>query len=208
MGERMIYFIFTDTGTCLSKVINLFTRCSLNHVSIGFDDALTKVYSFGRKKPKNPFSGGFVRENIRGDFLKKADCAIYSFCIEEAEYEKLLHNISAMEAEQGSYRYNFLGLIGVLLQIEIKRENAFFCSQFVAMMLKDSLSFQLAKPCCFITPADIRGIEGLCLQYEGRLGDYATKMIQDAETSSAFAVNERKSRFVLLSQKIKRLVLR
>lgn len=207
MTERVIYFIFTDTGTCLSKMINLFTRCSLNHVSIGFDGDLTKVYSFGRKKPDNPFSGGFVQENIRGDFLKKADCAIYSFCMEESEYEQLLHNIAAMEAEQGNYRYNFIGLLGVLLRIEIKRKNAFFCSQFVAMMLKDSSSFQLEKPCCFTTPADIRAHDGLCLLYEGRLGDYGDAVNQQ-ESSNAIITSVRKSRRHWLSQKIKQLVLR
>ncbi|MUV37483.1 hypothetical protein JNUCC1_01289 [Lentibacillus sp. JNUCC-1] len=57
MGEQTVYFLFTDTGTYLSKAINYCTKQPLNHVSIGFDDELSEVYSFGRKRPKNPFIG-------------------------------------------------------------------------------------------------------------------------------------------------------
>src|SRR5690625_7059982 len=87
MRKVTIYFIFTDTGTNLSRIINFCTRQSLNHVSIGFDKDLNEVYSFGRKNPKNPFSGGFVREDIRGAFLKNANCAVYAFQLTEAERE-------------------------------------------------------------------------------------------------------------------------
>ncbi|MDY0404466.1 hypothetical protein P5G51_002715 [Virgibacillus sp. 179-BFC.A HS] len=151
----------------------------MNHVSIGFDDALTEVYSFGRIQPRNPFSGGFVKEDIRGEFLRNADCAVYSFRLEEAEFIQLLKNIKTIEAQQNSYRYNFIGLFGVLLRIEIKRKNALFCSQFVASVLKDSASFQLEKPSCFTTPSDIRGHKGLDLLYEGRLGDYPVARLEE-----------------------------
>src|SRR5690625_1884895 len=107
MEKVKLYFIFTDTGTHLSKMINFFTRQSLNHVSLGFNVDLTEVYSFGRKNPRNPFVGGFVREDIRGEFLKNANCAIYSFDVTKQEYELILKNIKIMEKKQEEYRYNF-----------------------------------------------------------------------------------------------------
>src|SRR5690625_5503838 len=73
MREKTLYFLFTDTGTYLSKAINYCTKQSLNHVSIGFDPELKEVYSFGRTHPRNPFNGGFVKEDIRSDFLKDAN---------------------------------------------------------------------------------------------------------------------------------------
>src|SRR5699024_8469940 len=115
MEKTKIYFVFTDTGTNLSKIINFCTQQTLNHVSLAFDIDLTEVYSFGRIHPRNPFIGGFVREDIRSNFFKNSNCAIYSFEVTKREYEAILKNIKEIEAKH--YRYNFLGLLGVLLQV-------------------------------------------------------------------------------------------
>lgn len=172
MGERTIYFLFTDTGTNLSRLISYCTKESLNHVSIGFDKHLTEVYSFGRKYPKNPFIGGFVREDVHSDFLKQSNCAVYALHLTDTEFEMILDKIKEIEAVKDDYRYNFLGLIGVLLEIEIHRKNKFFCSQFVATVLSGTGSFPLEKSICFITPADIREQTGMHLIYTGRLDAY------------------------------------
>lgn len=205
MKEKTIYFLFTDTGTYLSRMINFFTRQSLNHVSICFDKDLKEVYSFGRIHPRNPFSGGFVREDIRGDFLKNAQCAVYKFQISDSEYNNIVSNIKRIENESWKYKYNFLGLLGILLQIEIERKYALFCSQFVATVMRDSESFQLKKPVCFTTPADIREHIGMQLIYRGKLGAYRNSNPQIIETKSVLS----KSSFIfLLSKKVKQFVIR
>jgi len=209
MRKVTIYFIFTDTGTNLSRIINFCTRQSLNHVSIGFDKDLNEVYSFGRKNPKNPFSGGFVREDIRGAFLKNANCAVYAFQLTEAERESILRNIKKIETNKDNYRYNFIGLIGVLLQIEIRRKYAFFCSEFVAEVLRDTNSISLSKPHCFITPTDIRSLVGMELIYDGKLGDYQYKDIPDEVKQ----VEQREplpkpSFFLLITKRVKQFVIR
>ncbi|MBR7796688.1 hypothetical protein GT022_11605 [Agaribacter marinus] len=207
MGEKVIYFLFTDTGTNLAKAINFFTKQSLNHVSIGFDHELTEVYSFGRKRPRNPFIGGFVKEDIRSDFMKKSDCAVYQFTVADHECEKIVKNIKDIERQQHKYRYNFIGLFGILLQIEINRKCALFCSQFVATVLRGVPSFSLKKPACFITPADIRNHEGMELIYKGKLGDYP---FRNQESLSTIVVEEKtkQSFLILLSSKVKRFVIR
>jgi hypothetical protein len=209
MEERTIYFLFTDTGTYLSKAINYCTKQTLNHVSISFDAALSEVYSFGRKQPKNPFIGGFVKEDIHSDFLKNANCAIYSYTFTEQECESILNNIKAIEADQSNYKYNFIGLIGVLLQIEINRKHAYFCSQFVAMMLKDSVHFNISKPACFITPADIRMHEGMQLIYEGKLSDYQDRQLAHERKLTRVNQTISKQSFIFfISSKVKRFVIK
>lgn len=205
MEQKTIYFLFTDTGTQLSRLINLVTGETLNHVSISFDRELKEVYSFGRKRPKNPFIGGFVREDIRSEFLRHSDCAIYSFRLSEAECDQVLKNIKEIEAKKSYYRYNFLGLFGVILQIEVQRKYAFFCSQFVATVMKDAGSFKILKPACFVTPGDIRNLEGMSLIYEGKLGNYSPN---GGESINEITEQEKSSLFLLLSQKIKHLVAR
>src|SRR5690625_3504068 len=120
--NKEIYFLFTDTGSLLAKAINHITGHSYNHVSIGFDEALRELYSFGRKNEKNPFIGGFVKENKNCDFLKNAVCEIYSCKVTADEYEIILQNIKEIEARSNHYKYNFIGLFGILLQIEINRK--------------------------------------------------------------------------------------
>lgn len=208
MEKETIYFIFTDTGTHLSKLINYFTRQSLNHVSIGFDKELTEVYSFGRKNPKNPFSGGFVRENIRGNFLKHADSAVFSLKVTAEEKEIIRSNIKRIEKNKKNYRYNFIGLIGVLLKIEIKRKYAFFCSEFVANVLKNTKTINLSKPTYFTTPSDIRNIMGMELIYFGKLGDYQYPK-EPLKYENYETLFERKHSFLFnLKRKIKHIVYR
>ncbi|MBT2215216.1 hypothetical protein KK120_05185 [Virgibacillus dakarensis] len=209
MGEKTIYFLFTDTGTYLAKAINYCTKQSLNHVSIAFDHELKEVYSFGRKRPRNPFIGGFVREDIRSDFLKESACAIYSYRLSEADCEKVLRKIKEIEARKHDYKYNFLGLIGVLLRIEIEREHALFCSQFVATVLRETESFDVKKPLCFVTPADIRNHIGLNLIYRGRLGDYQQCMKQAEHKLVKGEQTLSKQSFIYtLSEKVKQFVIR
>ena len=176
--QRTIYFVFTDTGTFLSRIINFFTNKTLNHVSISLDSTLTDLYSFGRKNPKNPFSGGFVKEDIRGIFLKDAACVIYSFNLSESEFRCLTNYIKQFESEKEYYKYNFIGLIGVLLNIEIHRKRALFCSQFAATVMRDVPSFRIEKPACFVTPSDIRNHPGMIKIYEGKLGNYKKAGVQ------------------------------
>ncbi|WP_010097680.1 hypothetical protein [Ornithinibacillus scapharcae] len=203
MRERTIYFIFTDTGTYLSRMINLYTNKPLNHVSIGFDHELKEVYSFGRVNPKNPFSGGFVREDIRGDFLKDSNSAVYAFQVTEQEYIGIRHHIKEIEKRATDYKYNFIGLLGIAFKIEIRRKNAFFCSQFVATVMKDTDSFKLPKPINFITPADIRELSALQLIYQGRLGDYPKHQLAEEVLESP-----KQSLFNLVTQKVKQFVVR
>ena len=207
MGEKTLYFLFTDTGTYLSKAINYCTKQSLNHVSIGFDPELKEVYSFGRTHPRNPFNGGFVKEDIRSDFLKDANCAVYTYRFTEEEWDSILRNIKEIEAQKASYKYNFIGLIGILLQIKINRKNKLFCSQFVATVLRDTASLQLNKPDCFITPADIRDQTGMQLMYQGKLSNYHPEFkLTDRELADQQAVKQ--SLLFLLSQKMKQFVIK
>jgi hypothetical protein len=134
--EKKIYILLTDTGTILTRLIKSYTKKPYNHASIAFDAELIEVYSFGRKTAKNPFNGGFVREDIHSVLFKQAYCAIYSLTITNHEYQKMYQYIQEIAAKKEHYRYNFIGLFGVLFKKPIKRKNAFFCSQFVASVLK------------------------------------------------------------------------
>jgi hypothetical protein len=132
-----------------------------------------EVYSFGRKSAKNPFIGGFVREDIDSVIFRQADCALYSLNITAAEFQKMYQYIQEIASEKEKYRYNFIGLFGVLFQKPIKRKNAFFCSQFVASVLKVSKVIDFEdEELSLVKPSDLTHLANFELVFEGGLNDY------------------------------------
>jgi hypothetical protein len=173
--DRKLYVLLTDTGTVLTKIIKLYTKKPHNHASIVIDEHFNKVYSFGRRNPRNPFFAGFVEENIRGGIFRNADCAIYCITITEKQFQTLIGKINEMEEHKEDYRYNLIGLIAVMLNMEFDRKNAFFCSHFVATILKESgIDIKNQKPLSLVTPDDIKESASLELIYEGKLSSYIT----------------------------------
>lgn len=169
---RTIYIVLTDTGTLLSKAIGMYTREDLNHVSIAFDEQLTEMYSFGRKQRHNPFVGGFVKENAAEGIFKQANCAIYSFEVNHVEYEIMRNKIRQIEHSNERYKYNFIGLFAVALNKRLERKRAFFCSQFVAMVVNESGIRMFEVPPSLVQPHHFSKLTYLQLAYSGSLQLY------------------------------------
>lgn len=169
---KEIYIVLTDTGTVLSKIIRRYTGCPLNHVSIALDPKLDEMYSFGRIRQHNPFSGGFVRERAGQGLLKDASCAVYRFRVTADELMRIRACIHEIEREQERYSYNFLGLIGVMLNREISRKHAFFCSQFVVSMLAASGVEIVDEPAWRAQARHFSQSKKLEAVYAGPLKDY------------------------------------
>jgi hypothetical protein len=185
MIEKKVYILLTNTGSFLTKLIKLYTKKPYNHASIAFDHALSEVYSFGRKTARNPFIGGFVKEDVKAGLFKQADCTIYSFTVTDDQLQKMIYYLQDIEAQKRDYRYNFLGLFGVMFNKPIKRKKAFFCSQFVATVLKEGNIIHFEKPHSLITPHDFQKVSTFQFVYEGKLKDY-----QKQRKSSAFSYGD------------------
>ncbi|MFD2444577.1 hypothetical protein ACFSO7_11425 [Bacillus sp. CGMCC 1.16607] len=171
--ERKVYLLLTDTGTLFTRMIKLYTNKPYNHASISFDSQLAEVYSFGRKSPRNPFIGGFVKENIQDGLLKHSNCAIYCCTLTEYQYQKMKNFIQSIEEQKHCYRYNLLGLFAIILNKKLKRENAFFCSEFVATVLNKGENFHFSKPLSLVTPHDLQQSSNFQKIYQGSLKDFS-----------------------------------
>ncbi|WP_028560447.1 hypothetical protein [Paenibacillus pinihumi] len=169
MKNKRIYILLSDTGTWFTRMIKLYTKAEHNHASIAFDDELREVYSFGRKSPGNPFVGGFVKEDLQSELFRKASCAVFSCEVSERKYNQLREYVRRFEQEPQRYKYNLLGVLGIMLKIRVKRENAFFCSQFVATVFEQSGHSLVPKCASLTTPADLGRSEALKLMYRGEL---------------------------------------
>ncbi|WP_071395669.1 hypothetical protein [Bacillus tuaregi] len=170
--ERKVYVVLTDTGTLLTRMIKCYTKKPYNHASLSFDPHFSELYSFGRKRPRNPFTGGFVKESIHTGLLKQAKCAIYCCTITESQFLKMNQYIRQIEIERDLYRYNLLGLFAIPLNKQFNRKHAFFCSQFVFTVLKEAQVVELPKHPSHVTPHDFQQIPFFQLVYQGDFEDY------------------------------------
>ncbi|MGE7915745.1 hypothetical protein [Lysinibacillus xylanilyticus] len=174
VGEEMaytIYIVLTKTGTLLSKAIGMYTGKEMNHASIAFDEELFDMYSFGRKQLNNPLSGGFLREDAERGLFETADCVIYRCRVSQYQFLEMMKFVRYMYLNRDRYKYNFIGLFGVVMQREVRRERAYFCSQFVAMLLKVG-GLKIYQNPALMTPDCIAQLPYLEKVYAGKLAEY------------------------------------
>lgn len=170
--SKVIYIVLTKTKTVLSKAIQMYTQDDFNHVSISFDSELKEMYSFGRKNENNPWIGGFVHENPSSTLLRESHCVILTCKVTEHQYALLKNRIGYYKENQDEYKYNFIGLFGVACRVKIKRERAFFCSQFVATLFKEA-GLPLYETCpYFMKPNDFIHLPYLTFIYKGTVENF------------------------------------
>lgn len=173
--EKSIYILLTDTGTLFTSMIKRFTAAPYNHASLVFGADLSEVYSFGRKKPTNPFAGGFVEEDVYSgtySHFPNTQCALLRLRVTQRQYEEARRVVGRFKLQRDEYRYNLVGLLGVLLDREMGSDKAYFCSQFVAEALRGAGLRLWDRPSSLVTPDHFRVHAGLETVYEGRLYDY------------------------------------
>ncbi|AZK47260.1 hypothetical protein [Paenibacillus lentus] len=171
-NETQIFILLSNPRTIVTKMIGLYTRARYNHASIAFDSELREVYSFGRKHPLIPVFGGFVKENIHSGVFEKATCAIYSCSVSQRTYERMRTYVRQFEENDELYSYNFLGILGIILNMELGGANSYFCSQFVSSVFQQGGVHLVNKSAALTTPADLESCSELKLVFRGRLETY------------------------------------
>lgn len=172
---RNIYILLTHSGSMFSKAINIYTRDEFTHVSIGLDEDLNELYSFGRLKPYNPIFGGFVHEDIiNGTYgrFPNTTCALYSLKVNDIQYKKVLNQLRRFKYDGNKYRYNIIGLVGVMINYPVERKHSYFCSQFVTEVLVNSGIDIIHKPPGLTSPMDFLDCNELEFVYQGPLRTY------------------------------------
>lgn len=170
-----LYILLSDTGTLFTKGVQQYTKAPYNHTSISFTENLDQMYSFGRKSPRNPIIGGFIKEDVYYGtyrYFPDTTCALYEMKVSKRSIEKVKRVIQQFENNKDSYTYNLIGLVGIPLNVPISVKSSYFCSQFVAEVLRRAGIFLWDKPSALVTPEDFRMCKGLVMIYEGLLYEY------------------------------------
>ena len=175
---KNVYIVLTQTKTYPARVIHYYTKEPYAHASLAFDEELKEMYSFARKGIWNPFNAGFICEDINSGIFarhKSTTCSIYSLKITKTQYTKLRKVIDMFKQNKDKYSYNYIGLLAAAVNVPIKSEQRYFCSQFVAYALEQSDINIFSQGYEFIKPKDFRLNPNMNLIFEGKLSDYRLK---------------------------------
>lgn len=175
MNQAFVYVVLTDTGTLFTRLIKAYTRAPYNHASLALDSQLSEMFSFGRLKPNNPLRAGMVKEDVYSGVYRHfpaTRCMVMRMKVDPEQKETLREILYRYYANREQYTYNLLGLLCVMMRIQYSPPNAYFCSEFVAGVLKEAGMGLWDKPCSQITPHHLSLHPGLELVYEGMLYDY------------------------------------
>lgn len=173
--KKYVYVMLSQTGTLLDRAIRRITHGKYSHASICLDGDFQKFYSFGRIFPRNPFWGGYVMESPNfGTFkrFKNTEVIISRLEAEEEQYERLKRCLEYMFENKKRYKYNYLGLFLATFNRAYRKENRYYCSEFVGDTLR---RFRLVDKCYFgkiIRPMDLMSLPNSEVVYRGLLSKF------------------------------------
>ena len=173
-----IYLVLSQTGTMLSRIIKAKKKTDYCHSSLGLEENLHEMYSFGRKFPWFAFWGTFVKESpYYGTFkrFKKTKICVLEIDVGEEKYAEIRDFVMNMWENKKQYHYNHLGLYLAAVNIARKKKNCFYCSEFVAHVLTECgiVEEGFFKP--IVEPMAFLDIPHRVI-YRGSLQEYAKKM--------------------------------
>lgn len=164
MEKRKIYILLTKLPGKRSRIIRYATRSYYAHASIGLDEDTNTFYSFVIKK-------GFIIEKL-SKFIKPdrapCPCELYELEVTEDVYMKVKSIIESYIAIKDHLHYSKLGLLLSILHIPYKRNQlGFFCTQFVAEVLKSAGAVMLTKKPTRYFSKHLKLLPGVKLHYQG-----------------------------------------
>ena len=173
--NKCVYILISKTSTLPSAVIKMWTKQPYAHTSLALDIELNEMYSFARKKLRNPFNCGFITEDItKGVFGRDVEttCRVARLWITSNQYKKLIKILNKFKRDKAYYKYNYIGIFGVVFNKAVERKYNYFCSQFVYYVLEKAGVDMFGKKPGLVRPEDFRVWDELELIYEGKLNKY------------------------------------
>lgn len=167
-----VYVLCSRSDTWPSRIIYRFSPGEFTHVALAMERDLRDLYSFGRLYDRLPLPGGFVTEHVHTGVYGRcgsSTCRVYRLSVSEQGYKRIGKILRFMKAHGKYYHYNLFGTVLCAMQISRKRRARFFCSEFVAELLRRSGAVQLPRPVHLMRPCDIMALPELELIYEGPL---------------------------------------
>ena len=160
--SRKIFVLLTEFRDSGSVMLKALTGCRYTHASIGLDEDMNTFYSFVYK--------GFIVEKITR-YLKPSSkpysCRLYEMKVTEKVYAQVKKYISSFMELKSKLKYSKTGVVMCLFRIPYKKRLSFFCSQFVAQVIKCSRAAKISRDSGMYFPEDLRKIPGMKQVFTG-----------------------------------------
>lgn len=164
---RKLYILLTRFPGRTAKAIHLFSGCYYTHSSIGLEEDLNTFYSVVGK--------GFIVEKITRYVRPDRDplpCQLYEMEVPERIYLAVKKLLEESVENKSRYQYSKLGVVLCLMRIPFPRRNHYFCSQYVAEVLRRSQAAPIRKPLTLYKPGDFGRLPGTRLHFQGNLKEF------------------------------------
>lgn len=144
--KKIISVLLTRNHGLFSNFLYITTGRGYTHAAIGLGEGNENFYSFNYK--------GFVEEHPghRKTGKRGKESLCFQFRVSREEYDAVKEQIDKMLENRTSFHYNKTGVISSLVHIPVKRKDAYFCSEFVAEMLKSIEAVELQKQSSLYLP--------------------------------------------------------
>lgn len=152
---------FPDRG---SRIISLLTGFYYTHASIGLPEEQDTYYSFVRKGFIVEKASRYIRPN-----WEPLPCQLYEIPVSEETYHHIKNLLHSFVERKPSLQYSNLGVFLSLCRIRHKRQDRYFCSQFVAEILKETRAAHLKKDPSLCMPKDLSRLPSNNLIFQGTL---------------------------------------
>lgn len=142
---RQTSILLTKYSDWISTLVYHIGGRGFTHSSIALDEDPDTYYSFN-------FRGFAVEtaEKHRRRGVKNSRCI--QLQVSEEAYQKIRRRIQGMLQNRSHYRYTRLGLFFCILRLPFRWRDHYFCSQFVAELLRESGAAPLKKAPCLYLP--------------------------------------------------------
>ncbi len=175
---KSLYIFLTRTGSMVSKIVHFFTNDTYTHSAIAFDPEFNEIYSSARKDGIKMFPAGPCRESLNRGFytrVGKTPCAVYELVVSDEVYDRAKAVVAWFMEHQEEFKFSALGIIACKFGIAWQRKNKYFCSQFVAEILRRSGAAELPKTDCLMRPSDYMTLPSVIKIFEGDIGQVNKK---------------------------------
>lgn len=176
---KKINLCLTFSGTTYAKLIRWFTKDKYSHVSLALDGDKTRWYSMGRKGKNRFWIVRFQVEDVRLRFTEwfpNTELMILEREVSDETYSKIEKIIEEYKKEEEKYKYNYLGILGIVFNRGIEHDNRYFCSQLIADILNEVEILNLVKPAVLTKPMDFIEDGEFIKIYEGDVHGYLSNV--------------------------------
>ena len=169
-----VFILLTFTNTNMAKAIKFVTGEPYSHVSISFDSSMNDMYSFGRKfKDSNmTFINEDIKDGLFKDVIKDTIYSLYVIFVTKEQKELMINKLEEFKKKKDKLKFNFIGLFNISIGKETDRQNEYFCSQFVAEILKASNNGMIDKHPSLYKPYDFAKHKETHFVTKGKLENY------------------------------------